>query len=230
MPISFCRHLPLNFIFYRILINFNTKIKKPSANYQNFSMNTSQHVRVAFSHIGFHVTDLEGVARFYKEVLQFTETDRGDLGTVQLLFLSRDPDTHHQIALVSGRPPTGLPFNPINQISFQVPDLLDLRKVHERALEAGASDMQASTHGNAISLYFRDPEGNRLEVFMNTPWYCIQPLREPIDFTRSDEAVMQQAEHIARNSKHYMPRSEWRSQMVTRMARDQGIAESQFGV
>lgn len=187
-------------------------------------MHSLQHVRVAFSHFGFHVVDLEKMARFYKDVLQFTETDRGDLGEVQLIFLSRDPDTHHQIALVSGRPAQGLSFNPINQISFQVPDLRNLRLVHRLALESGASDMQTATHGNAVSLYFRDPEGNRIEVFMDTPWYCIQPLREPIDFARSDAAVMQQAEHIARNSPRFMPRSEWRAQMVERMGRDQGLA------
>ena len=140
-------------------------------------MQTQNFVQVAFSHFGFHVSDL----------------------------------------------------NPINQISFQVPDLANLRLIHDRALAAGASDMQATTHGNAVSLYFRDPETNRIEVFMDTPWYCIQPLREPIDFTRSDEAVMQQAEHIARNSPRFMPRSERRVQMQELMARDQGIAASEVG-
>lgn len=187
-------------------------------------MNRQEFVQVAFSHFGFHVSDIERMAQFYKDVLQFTETDRGGLGAVELIFLSRDPDTHHQIALVTGRPAEGLAFNPINQISFQVPDLANLRLVYERALAAGASDMQATTHGNAVSLYFRDPELNRLEVFMDTPWYCIQPLREPIDFAKSDDEVMQQAEHIARNSARFMPRSEWRAQMQQRMARDQGLA------
>ena len=192
-------------------------------------MQTQNFVQVAFSHFGFHVSDLDGMARFYKDVLQFSETDRGGLGAVQLIFLSRDPDAHHQIALMSGRPAEGVSFNPINQISFQVPDLANLRLIHDRALAAGASDMQATTHGNAVSLYFRDPETNRIEVFMDTPWYCIQPLREPIDFTRSDEAVMQQAEHIARNSPRFMPRSERRVQMQELMARDQGIAPSEVG-
>ena len=184
-------------------------------------MNSQEFVKVAFSHFGFHTTDIERMAQFYKDVLQFTETDRGGLGAVELIFLSRDPNTHHQIALVTGRP-EGLAFNPINQISFQVPDLANLRLVYAKALAAGATDMQATTHGNAVSLYFRDPEGNRLEVFMDTPWYCIQPLREPIDFACSDEQVMQQAEHIARNSPRFMPRSEWRAQMQARMAIDQG--------
>jgi len=175
---------------------------------------------LAFSHIGFHVHDLEGMARFYREALQFTETDRGHLGTVQIVFLSRDPDVHHQIALISGRP-SALSFNPINQISLSVPDLPTLRRVHGRLLAAGATDMQPATHGNAVSLYCRDPEGNRLEIFMDTPWYCDQPLREPIDFAQGDEAVMAQAEAIARRAPKFMARAEWRRAIAQRMAADQ---------
>lgn len=160
------------------------------------------------------------MARFYRESLQFTETDRGQLGSVQLVFLSRHPDVHHQIALVSGRPET-LDFNPINQISLNVPDLASLRRYHDRLMAAGATDMQPATHGNAVSLYCRDPEGNRLEVFMDTPWYCDQPLREPIDFGQSDASVMAQAEAIARRAPKFMTRRERRSEIARRMTADQ---------
>ena len=175
---------------------------------------------LSFSHMGFHVHDLDRMARFYKDALRFTETDRGQLGAVQLVFLSRDPDTHHQIALVSGRPES-LAFNPINQISLSVPDLASLRRFHARLLAAGASDMQTATHGNAVSLYCRDPEGNRLEIFMDTPWYCDQPLRLPIDLTQDDEGVMAQALAIAQAAPKFMPRAQWRAEMAERMARDQ---------
>lgn len=160
------------------------------------------------------------MARFYREALRFTETDRGQLGAVQIVFLSRDPEVHHQIALISGRPQT-LAFNPINQISLSVPTLAALRRVHARALAAGATDMQAATHGNAVSLYCRDPEGNRLEIFMDMPWYCDQPLREPIDFAQSDEAVLAQAEAIARRAPKFMARQAWREEIARRMAADQ---------
>ncbi len=175
---------------------------------------------IALSHFGFHVHDLDGMADFYKRALRFTETDRGRLGSVELVFLSRDPDVHHQIALVSGRP-AELPFNPINQISLAVPDLAALRRVHARLLAAGATDMQPSTHGNAISLYCRDPEGNRLEIFLDLPWYCDQPLREPLDLAQDDAAVLAQAEAIARRAPRFMPRADWRAEMARRMRADQ---------
>jgi catechol-2,3-dioxygenase len=157
------------------------------------------------------------MARFYKEVFCFTETDRGDLGVVKLVFLSRDPSEHHQVVLASGRP-TDLNFSVINQLSFRVPDLNTLRLVLARAKADGkASDIQCVTHGNAVSIYLRDPEGNRIEIFMDTPWYCEQPLREPIDLEQSDEAVLARAEMLARGRPKFQPRAQWQASMARLM-------------
>ena len=177
-----------------------------------------------FSHFGFFVTDLPRMAAFYRGALRFTQTDAGDLGVVQLVFLSRDPAEHHQIVLASGRPaalPEGATFNPINQISFRVPDLPALRRYHARLLSHGATDMQSATHGNAVSIYCRDPEGNRIEVFVDTPWYCEQPLREPVDMAQSDAAILAQAEAVARRQPKFKSRAAWQQEMAQRMARDQ---------
>ncbi|MFN0183245.1 MAG: VOC family protein [Aquabacterium sp.] len=172
---------------------------------------------MVFSHMGFHVRDLERMARFYRDVMAFHETDRGDLGPVQLVFLSRDPAEHHQIVLASGRP-AGPGFNVINQISLRVPDLATLRAVRDRvATDPDVTDLACVSHGNAVSIYFRDPEGNRLEVFMDTPWYCEQPLREAIDLDRSDAEVMAQAEAQARSRPKFQPRAQWRAGMARRM-------------
>jgi catechol 2,3-dioxygenase len=172
---------------------------------------------LVFSHMGFYVRDLERMARFYKGVLCFTETDRGDLGPVQLVFLSRDPAEHHQLVLASGRP-ADLNFSVINQISFRVPDLATLRIVLARALaDGGASDIQPATHGNAISVYLRDPEGNRIEVFMDTPWYCEQPLREPINLDWPDEEILARAEAMARSRPKFQPRAQWQASMARLM-------------
>jgi len=172
---------------------------------------------LSFSHMGFFVRDLARMARFYQEVLCMTQTDGGDLGSVGLVFLSRDPAEHHQLVLAAGRPPqTG--FNTINQISFRVPDLATLRLVLARAqAEGGASDIQTVTHGNAISIYLRDPEGNRIEIFMDTPWYCEQPLREPVDLQQSDEDILAQAHAIACQRPRFQAREQWLAEMERRM-------------
>jgi catechol-2,3-dioxygenase len=166
-----------------------------------------------FSHMGFYVRDLPRMSRFYADVLAFTITDRGWLGNTQLVFLSRDPSEHHQIVLATGRPEE-LTFSVINQISLRVPDLATLREVRDRVqLESDVSELVCATHGNAVSIYFRDPEGNRLEIFMDMPWYCEQPLREPIDLDQSDQAVMAQAEALARSRPKFRSRQAWISDM-----------------
>ena len=94
---------------------------------------------LSFSHMGFFVRDIARVEDFYRRVMGFTVTDRGHLdlprGRVDLVFLSRDPTEHHQIVLASGRP-AELPFNVINQISFRLASLADL-KADAAALEGG---------------------------------------------------------------------------------------------
>ncbi len=177
---------------------------------------------LSFSHFGFFVEDIGRMAAFYKDALRFTQTDSGRLGETEIIFLSRSPEDHHQIVLMSGRPDP-LPFNVINQISLLVPDLQALRKYHDRLLAHGASDMQPVTHGNAISIYCRDPEGNRLELFMHTQWYCDQPLREPIDFSRSDEDIIAQSDAIAHRAPRLQTRAAWSKAMAERMAADQAI-------
>jgi catechol 2,3-dioxygenase len=173
----------------------------------------SQRQSLVFSHMGFYVRDLERMVRFYKDVLYFFETDQGDLGPVQLVFLSRDPSEHHQIVLATGRP-ADLSFSVINQISLRVPDLATLREVRNRvAADPDVTELLCATHGNAVSIYFRDPEGNRLEVFMDMPWYCEQPLREAIDLDQSDAAVMAAAEALARSRPKFRSRAQWQAEM-----------------
>ena len=117
------------------------------------------------------------------------------------------------MVLATGRP-DDLNFNLINQISFRVPDLQNLRDFYNKVRNCSdITDVQAVTHGNAVSIYCRDPEGNRLEIFMDTPWYCDQPLREPVNLDVSDEEILAQAERIARQYPKFKPRSVWQQEM-----------------
>ena len=168
---------------------------------------------LVFSHMGFYVRDIERMARFYRDVLCFFQTDGGQLGPVQLAFFSRDPSEHHQIVLATGRP-ADLSFSVINQISLRVPDLATLREMRDRAAaDPDVTELLCASHGNAVSIYFRDPEGNRMEIFMDMPWYCEQPLREVIDLDQSDEAVMTAAEALARSRPKFRSRAQWMAEM-----------------
>src|SRR5205085_12324938 len=62
-----------------------------------------------------------------------------------------------------------------------LPDLGALRAMHGRLQGEDVTHVAPIWHGNALSVYFRDPEGNRLEIFLDTPWYVRQPQRIPMD-------------------------------------------------
>jgi catechol-2,3-dioxygenase len=111
-----------------------------------------------------------------------------------------------------------LSFNPINQISFRVPNIAFLKLFLSRAkAHSGTHDLVSICHGNALSIYFRDPEGNRIEIFFDTPWYCEQPLREMIDFELSEEEIMQIAFKSASSRPGFCSREEWLAKMHTKM-------------
>jgi catechol 2,3-dioxygenase-like lactoylglutathione lyase family enzyme len=181
--------------------------------------------RLSFSHMGMHVTDVARMEDFYTRVLGFTVTDRGELetprGRIALVFLSRDPSEHHQIVLASGRP-ADAGFNPINQISFRVDDLGALREMHARVTKEGVQQLYPVSHGNALSVYFHDPEGNRVELFIDTPWYVKQPLRIPLDMGLSDADLWAHVEAEARKLPGFQPVEQWSADLGRKMQRNAG--------
>src|SRR5438477_6769127 len=172
---------------------------------------------VSFSHFGLYVTDLPRMEDFYTRQLGLLVSDRGSLpGGPALVFLSRDPDEHHQLVLVTGRPP-GVDYNVVNQISFKLPTLADLQAMHTRVCEEGIKEFRIVTHGNAWSVYFADPEGNRVELFVDTPWHTPQPFAEPFDLEAPAEAIMAETEALCRSRPGFASRAAWRSEQVARM-------------
>ncbi len=179
---------------------------------------------ISFSHIGIYVRDIARMETFYTRFLGFTVTDRGDLdtpnGKVGLVFLSRDPNEHHQIVLATGRP-EGSGFNTVNQMSFRVDGLPTLRALYKGMVDGDMrgemSEVSPACHGNALSVYVRDPEGNRLELFIDTPWYVNQPMRVPFDFSLDDVDLWDWAERHARSLPGFRPRSEWVREMTQKM-------------
>ncbi len=148
-------------------------------------------------HVGIYVKDADSMIRFYEEMLGLTVTDRG-LSTstkMPIIFMSSSPDQHHQFVLVQGR--SGDAPSTINQLSFKVETLQDIREVADKVKARGLT-MRQTSHGNAWSIYFPDPEGNYVEVYMDTPWHVAQPHGDPMDFSKSDAEIHAWTEKIVR--------------------------------
>ena len=90
-----------------------------------------------FGHIGLYVTEMNPMVDFYTKLLGFNITDRGEASRpgVELAFLSRDPEEHHQIVLATGRPEGNV--SPVNQISFRVESIAQVREAYDAAVEYG---------------------------------------------------------------------------------------------
>lgn len=179
-----------------------------------------------FSHLGLSVRDLPGMERFYTEMMGFTVTDRGSTAGLDIVFLSRDPRDHHQIVLATGRP-DDLPANTknpmfgpcINQISFRMGSLSDLRDMYHRLKKAGyeESSLLLGNHGVSWSIYFGDPEGNVIETFVDTEWYTLQPVLIPLDFSKSDDEIYALTEKLCRESAGFEPIENWQMRIGKEM-------------
>lgn len=179
-------------------------------------MNHEDSYHLSFSHVGFFVTAMDTMVDFYSNVLGFFITDRGVLNGRPITFLSRDPTEHHQIVMVAGREPGAL--QNINQVSFRVGSLSQLQALYRRLVTMGVKGMDPVTHGNSWSMYFQDPEGNRLEVFTETEWYISQPLKEPLDLNLPEAEIRRQTLEFCRLRPGFKPIEEWQAGMRAMMA------------
>lgn len=142
------------------------------------------------THAGLYVSDVERSTRFYRDVLGLTVTDNDE--KAQLVFLSADPeDEHHMIVLLPGRnAPAGTKI--LQQVAFRCESLSDVIGFWRRLVEHDANIIYTSTHGNAISCYFQDPDGNTLEVYWPTGLEARQGFLISLDFTQPEEQLMRQ--------------------------------------
>lgn len=157
------------------------------------------------SHFGISVFDIEVMKNFYTRVFGFKVNDEGPGVTFdfRLVFLSSRPDAHHELVLAENRP-ADCAFSTVMQLSFKVQNLAQLRDVRRAALDNGAQKLRGLNHLNALSIYFSDPEGNTVEVYLDTPWYVPQPHGDPLDLDLPDDEIWKRTEAAARREPGFM--------------------------
>ncbi|NQV54302.1 MAG: VOC family protein [Rhodospirillales bacterium] len=166
---------------------------------------------LSLHHAGIWVTDFDMMVAFYRALFGFHVSDEGtypDGGRV--IFLTIDPASHHTFVIGEGRP-EGAPST-INQLSFRTDGLAAVRSFWQVLEGEGAvARKYTRCHGNAWSVYFWDPEDNRIEIFADTPWHVNQPFGEPIDFTLDDAEIMRFTEELVKKDPSYRPFDDWRA-------------------
>ncbi len=113
------------------------------------------------SHVHLKVNSIPAVLPFYTEVFDMKITE--DLGS--FIFISND-ETHHILALQE----TAFPFNNSGQklyhVAFEVQTEPEFYSFAEK-LKTLRIPFTPVDHGISWAIYFNDPEGNGLELFVD---------------------------------------------------------------
>ena len=162
------------------------------------------------THYGIYVTDLELMVSFYTRLFGLTITDRGKGVTfdTELVFTSASEDQHHQLVFATGRPKEAT-FSTIMQMSFLVPSIQHLRDLSALASTLGATKIRSMNHGNALSVYLHDPEGNLVEVYVDLPYYVSQPHGEPLDLSLTEQEILELTEKASQADPSFKTMSKW---------------------
>ena len=140
----------------------------------------------SLGHVGLYVHDVERSKAFYRDILGLTVSDEGRRGGAVFL-TAKDPlDEHHELMLVPGRQEGKV----IQQISFRCDRLADVKEIYRLLLERKVPINRTVSHGNAVGVYFQDPDGNQVEAYWPTGVEWPQPFGKPIDLSASDEVIL----------------------------------------
>jgi len=127
------------------------------------------------------------MTEFYCDTLGLTESHRnGD----RMVFLTADIEKEdHEVVLVNGRDGDA---KIIQQLSFRVKDVEDVRSFYQTFKAMGIEIQQTVSHGAGVSCYFYDPEGNRIEVFADIEMPNGRGYSGPLDLEKSKEELVAQ--------------------------------------
>lgn len=164
------------------------------------------------SHFEIRARDQAAMEKFYTEVLGFIVSDRGLLTSGpaagrELIFLSHSPEEHHQIVLIPGDVKDS--GGGIGHVAFRVDTLDEVRRVYDKVRALPHARPEPVSHGNTWSVYFRDPEDNRIEVFTQTPWHTTQPCRFEVDYDAPDAALKEATRRSASELDGFTTTEDW---------------------
>ena len=125
--------------------------------------------RVRVGHVHLKVADLERSLVFYRDMLGFSVTIM--LGG-EAAFLAAG-DYHHHVALNTwesrGGAAPSAGTTGLYHVAFLYPTRASLAAALRRLQTAGVALTGANDHGGSEAIYFRDPDGNGVELYWDRP-------------------------------------------------------------
>jgi catechol 2,3-dioxygenase len=119
-------------------------------------------------HVVLRVTDLERSERFYNGVLGLPIMTRFDEQGMKMTFFTLG--NHHDFAVmqVSGEGGHAPETSPgLHHVAFKIGESLDQLREAKAHLEGAGVAVDPVDHEVTKSLYFADPDGNTLEVYID---------------------------------------------------------------
>lgn len=167
-------------------------------------------MNLTWSHAVLYVRDLDTMLGFYTETLGFKVTDRGPIGenAPDIVFMSQNPDEHHQLAMIAVRKDSA-PSNSVNHFAFRTHNFIDIKNLHGILKSIDGIKINPLSHGNTLSIYFNDPEGNGIEVFWDTPWHVAQPQGQPWDINLDEAEAVRWVEQTFAGESSFEPREHY---------------------
>ena len=127
------------------------------------------HPQTAIGHVHLKVSNLDRAVAFYTDVLGFEVMTRWRDSAA---FLSAG-GYHHHLGLntweSAGGPPPAPGTTDLYHFAMLLPNRKELARTLKRVTDHGWPIDGAADHGGSEAIYFRDPDGNGIEIYVDRP-------------------------------------------------------------
>ena len=157
----------------------------------------------SLGHVGVYVRDIESSVAFYRDILGMQVSDRSPRGGVFMTAQDRAVE-HHELLLAPGRNDDGK-VNLLQQISFRCATLKDVKDFYKVFVDNHVPINRVVSHGNTVSIYAQDPDGNSVEVYWPSGVDVPQPFGKPMDLSKSESDIREQLNQILKEWEQSIP-------------------------